>query len=260
MPAQIPDLLALDFDGVICNGLVEYFRTTCRTYCKIWDEDSQHPIQDVAQSFYALRPVIETGWEMPVLLRAIITGIPESKIWQYWSEISQQIVAQEKLDVRDVAAKLDGVRDEWIQKDLAGWLQLHEFYPGVVAKLRSLLTQSSPQLYIITTKEGRFVKQLLQQQGIELSPEAIIGKEAKKPKYKTIHNLLALWGEDTNIWFVEDRLPALQLVEKQPDLGQVKLYLANWGYNTHRDRDIATHDPRIGLLSLQQFQQDFAAW
>ncbi|XTZ20952.1 MAG: HAD family hydrolase, partial [cyanobacterium endosymbiont of Rhopalodia fuxianensis] len=35
-----PQILALDFDGVICNGLLEYFQTTKSTYTQIWTE---HP-------------------------------------------------------------------------------------------------------------------------------------------------------------------------------------------------------------------------
>ncbi|MCY7286501.1 MAG: HAD family hydrolase, partial [Cyanobacteria bacterium CAN_BIN43] len=31
-----PTLLALDFDGVLCNGLMEYFQTAWRVYCQIW--------------------------------------------------------------------------------------------------------------------------------------------------------------------------------------------------------------------------------
>ena len=33
-----PKILALDFDGVICNGLKEYFQTTVRTYQKAYQK------------------------------------------------------------------------------------------------------------------------------------------------------------------------------------------------------------------------------
>ena len=35
-----PKILALDFDGVICDGLLEYFQTTKYTYVKVWTENS----------------------------------------------------------------------------------------------------------------------------------------------------------------------------------------------------------------------------
>ena len=61
MPAIAPNILALDFDGVLCNGLEEYFLTAWRTYCQVWEPASQEPTEDLALVFYRLRPVIETG-------------------------------------------------------------------------------------------------------------------------------------------------------------------------------------------------------
>ena len=261
MSVQSPQLLALDFDGVICNGLVEYFKTTCRAYCKIWAQDSQYPTEGLAASFFALRPVIETGWEMPVLLRALIIGVPEQEIWQNWPQMAQQILATEKLNQHEVAHQLDSVRDNWIKNDLENWLGLHQFYDGVITKLRSLLHNRDLQLYIVSTKEGRFIRQLLQQQGLELSSQAIIGKESQRPKYQTLKELIARHSVDNqHVWFVEDRLKALQAVKAQSNLEQVQLFLADWGYNTSQAQENARQDQRIRLLSLQQFHGDFSAW
>jgi hypothetical protein len=52
----------------------------------------------------------------------------------------------------------------------------------------------------------------------------------------------------------------LQSIQKQPDLMDVKLFLADWGYNTFPERQTAASDPAIYLISLQQFSQDFPAW
>ena len=261
MAVRVPELLALDFDGVICNGLVEYFKTTCRTYCKIWNEDSQCPIEGISTAFFELRPVIETGWEMPILLRALILGIPEDKIHHSWPAIAQQIVQQEELNPQEIARELDSTRDEWIRKDLPGWLSLHEFYPGVIEKLRSLLDSQETQIYIISTKEGRFIEKLLQQQGIELPSGRIIGKESKCPKYETLREIISQASSpDIPVWFVEDRLQALKLVQQQPDLSQVRLFLADWGYNTTQTREVAFQDEHISVLSLMQFCQNLTSW
>lgn len=260
MTASIPTILALDFDGVICNGLIEYFETAWRTYCQIWSPSSQTYAPDLATSFYRLRPVIETGWEMPVLIRALLVQIPEEKIVQDWSGIAQELLKEAGLVAADVGKKLDQLRDEWIATDLASWLSLHRFYPGVVERLR-LLVASPVQPVIVTTKEGRFVKALLQQQGVQMPEQWIIGKESKRPKHQTIRELIGRrTGTPLELWFVEDRLKTLQLVQQQLDLDSVKLYLADWGYNTVAEREVARHDPKIRLLSLSQFAQDFSAW
>lgn len=259
MFAHSPSIFALDFDGVICDGLVEYFATTKKTYEQIWSSQV-NSIDKLAPSFYRLRPVIETGWEMPILLRALVLGIEEEQIFNNWLAIAKEIIDLEKLNSKEVSQQLDTVRDNWINADLEGWLQLHRFYPGIIQRLQQVLA-SPTQLYIITTKEGRFAQQLLQQQGIELSLQQIIGKESQRPKYETLRLLKdSTTVEELSIWFVEDRFKTLQLVRQQPDLRSVRLFLADWGYNTELEREAARYDPNIQLLSLEQFQQDFTAW
>lgn len=260
MSAHSPNILALDFDGVICDGLVEYFATTKKTYEQIWSGSSIDSIDNLAPSFYRLRPVIETGWEMPILLRALVLGIEEEKILNNWLAIAKEIIDSEGLNSKEVSKQLDTIRDNWIDADLEGWLQLHRFYPGIIKRLKQILA-SPTQLYIITTKEGRFAQQLLQQQGLELSSQQIIGKEYKRPKYETLRFLKdSTTVEELSIWFLEDRLKTLQLVQQQSDLQSVQLFLADWGYNTESEREAARYDPNIQLLSLEQLQQDFTAW
>ncbi|MCC5610192.1 HAD family hydrolase [Nostoc sp. CHAB 5834] len=260
MTANSPTILALDFDGVICDGLIEYFEVAWHTYCKIWSPANDTPPDDLALRFYRLRPVIETGWEMPVLIKALIDGILDDKILHEWASIAPKLLLDDKLQAREIGAKLDKQRDEWITTDLDGWLSLHRFYPGVVEKIK-LTLDSGVKLYIVTTKEGRFVQQLLQQEGVNLPAEAIIGKEVKRPKYEILRDLKQeVENKAVSLWFVEDRLKTLHLVQQQADLEDVKLFLADWGYNTQAEREAAQNDPRIHLLSLSLFSKDFSAW
>ncbi len=255
---QSPNIIALDFDGVICDGLIEYFASTKRAYQQIWSEEVD---DSLAPNFYKLRPVIETGWEMPILLRALVLGIDETEILADWKSTSLKLLESEGLEKQNVVQKLDGVRDSWIKSDLDEWLALHRFYPSVIERLQQII-DSEVELYIVTTKEGRFVKQLLQQQGITLATSNIIGKESKRPKYETLRIIRDRHqtSSDLNIFFVEDRIKALQQVAQQSDLNFVSLFLADWGYNLESDRQIASQDSRIKLLSLKQFSQKFDVW
>jgi phosphoglycolate phosphatase-like HAD superfamily hydrolase len=258
--ANFPKILALDFDGVICDGLLEYFESSQRTYQQIWPQDSASVLAGLAESFYQLRPVVESGWEMPILLRALFLGIEPTSILQNWSTIAQQILATENLDKQTVMAQLDEVRDHWITEDLSGWLSRHQFYAGVVARLQQILA-ASIQLYIVTTKEGRFVRQLLQQQGLELTEGAIIGKEIKRPKQETLQEILKINAAlPPSLWFVEDLLKTLRSVQQQTELQGIQLFLAAWGYNTPKTRMTIAGDCGIRLLSLEQFTQDFKYW
>ena len=252
MKVDNSSILALDFDGVVCDGLIEYFATAWRTYCQIWLPSSYTPSAEIAASFYRLRPVIETGWEMPILIKALVEGISEQEILHQWGEISQSLLQKDKLIAADIALKLDQIRDEWISTDLESWLNLHRFYPGVVEKMQNV-SDRNIHIMIITTKEGRFVRQLLQQQGVEIPEHCIIGKESQRPKHQILTELIA---QTKVIWFVEDRLKTLQVVQQQPILAAVKLYLADWGYNVASEREQARQTSGIELISLSDFTQN----
>ena len=97
-----PDLLALDFDGVICDGLREYFAVSWQTYEQRWQAGP--PPAGVADRFMRLRPVIETGWEMPVLVRALMRGHDDATIASHWHEVCQTIVREDELEPASLAA------------------------------------------------------------------------------------------------------------------------------------------------------------
>ena len=60
MPDVRPDILALDFDGVLCEGTHEYFETSRRTHARVWP-DRPGVAESVFPDFRDLRPVIETA-------------------------------------------------------------------------------------------------------------------------------------------------------------------------------------------------------
>ena len=251
-----PDILALDFDGVVCDGLIEYFQTAWRAYCELFKPEDPKPPEGLAEQFYPLRPVVETGWEMPILLHALLLGTGSEAILTDWAILAPQLTLKAGLEQSQAAAAVDGVRDRWIQADLSHWLAQHRFYPGVIDRIQ--LAMEHVEVFIISTKEGRFIRQLLEEAGVAIDSEHILGKEVKQPKYESLRQLQSQYSP--HIWFVEDRLKALIAVEQQTDLQGVGLFLADWGYNTAGDRQQAESHSQIRLLSLQSFNAPFTAW
>lgn len=253
-----PNVLALDFDGVVCDGLREYFQTAWRAYSDVFEPSAGSPSAGLAERFYPLRPVVETGWEMPLVLYGLVSGVPDEDILASWSEIVPQLLAQAKVEPATLAQAVDGVRDRWIQTDVDDWLSYQRFYPGVIDRLRQAMADVG-ELVIISTKEGRFIQQLLAQAGLELPGDRIFGKEVKRPKYDTLRQFKAS-HPNQELWFVEDRLKALQAVQHQPDLADIKLFLADWGYNTATDRAVAAPGSGIYTLALPKFCRSFKDW
>jgi phosphoglycolate phosphatase-like HAD superfamily hydrolase len=246
-------ILALDFDGVLCDGMKEYFHSSWGVYCQLWSGQDKAPSR-LFDRFVTLRPAIEHGWEMPLLVWALMQDYdiqPES-----WSGLVPELLVSSGYQPPQIAAGMDAVRDRAIQTDLAGWLDLQRCYPGTVDRLNSLPADIA--VVIITTKDGRFTRQLLESQGIYLPADAIYGKEMRQSKADTLRKLLPT---ATKIWFVEDRLPTLHSIASQPDLATIELFLADWGYNTANERAAGMEDPQITVISLDIFnQQTPATW
>jgi phosphoglycolate phosphatase-like HAD superfamily hydrolase len=254
-----PAVLALDFDGVLCDGMREYFESAWRAWRRLRPGAPEAPPASLFDRFARLRPLVETGWEMVALVHALASGAADEAPARDWRPATW---LAELGCTRDAAtAALDGVRDAWIARDERGWLDSHRFYEGVIARLQRL-AGPRPVVYVVTTKEGRFARQLLLRQGVRLPEAQVLGKEVRWPKRETLRELAArhAGGDARGIWFVEDRLATLQDVETDETLAGARLFLAAWGYNTPAHREAARRDDRIALLALEQFARDFAAW
>jgi phosphoglycolate phosphatase-like HAD superfamily hydrolase len=245
-------LYALDFDGVICDSAVETGITGWKAASQIWS-DMQGPAPSVLiEQFRLLRPIIETGYEAVLAMRLLHLGNSVDSIYSSYADKTQALLAQAQVTTDDLKKLFGQTRDTWIADDLADWVEMNPLFAGVAEKLQQLGQRHS--WLIITTKQERFVKQILQANAIELADQAIYGLDRNLSKVEVLKNLLNQQPEQA-IYFVEDRLPTLLNVAKQPELASVKLIFALWGYNTEADKALAAEQ---GLLSqgLNQFLID----
>jgi hypothetical protein len=259
----VPDILALDFDGVLCDGMREYFETSRRTYLRVWPGQAP-PGRDLLEPFRRLRPVILSGWEMPLLLRAILDEASEADILRDWESVRDELAPpgtpEGKALITTLQRTVDHVRSEWIGSDVGGWLEQNMPYCDP-AELRRLVAEPG-RAVLVTTKEGVFAKRILDHWGIALA--AIEGKETGAHKCDNLRALIADYAAThsrrPDIWFVEDRLETLRHVTTHADLRDVGLFLAAWGYNTPETRASVRGDSRVRLLELDRFRHGLAAW
>jgi hypothetical protein len=260
---NIPDILALDFDGVLCDGMREYFEASRRTYMRVWP-DAPAPGEELFPAFRALRPVIMTGWEMPVLLRALVQGHSQAAMLQNWAAVRDALVPvgtpQGKALGTTLTHTLDEVRRAWIAVTADDWLARNVPYCPL-DDVRRLLAEPECAV-LVTTKEGEFARQILNHWDVHLAD--IQGKEAGTHKCDNLRTLIAQYtathGRRPVLWFVEDRLETLQHVTTHADLDDVGLFLATWGYNTPEVRASVQDHGRIHLLRLEQFCGGLTTW
>ena len=158
----IPDILTLDFDGVLCDGMQEYFEASRRTYMRIWP-DEPAPGEELFPAFRDLRPVIMTGWEMPLLLRALAQGHPPGAMLQHWEAVRDELMQvgapQGKALSEALTHTLDEVRRAWIATTPGDWLT-RNIPDCPLDDVRRLLAEPESAV-LVTTKEGEFARQIL---------------------------------------------------------------------------------------------------
>ncbi len=263
-----PALLVLDFDGVICDGMAEFFESSWRA----WQHLGRPPLpvgrRDELQSrFTAVRPVVESGWEM-ALLPALLAQTDATqdvalRSTEGWTSARDRFLASERLEPHALADALDAVRDAWFRADRESWLRAHRFYPGVPDWLRRLSAEDRV-VYVLSTKEKRFLDYLLAWAGVSLPADRVIGKAVpRRPKWDVIADLTArhrLPSDGAATWFVEDRLPTLlELRHDAPHLARLGLFLASWGYVFVEDVERA-REAGVAVLTLPQFTGRLDAW
>ncbi len=259
------NVLALDFDGVLCDGRAEYFEAARRAYRQIWPAALSVP-DSAARVFAAYRPLVESGWEMPVLLHAVVAGEPPTALIDRaaWLATARRLLDGAGL-VRDTVGRaLNQVRDEWFARDPGDWVRHNVFYPGVVPRLVQTLTDGTP-IAVVTTKAERFARALLAAQDPRLGDLPTVGREPGRtiPKPESLVRLAAAHGLQPGaegLWFVEDLLETLDAVHATPALGAARLFLADWGYNTLEQRASVGWRRHVRLLSLAAWTTPFSAW
>lgn len=235
------EIIALDFDGVICDSAPENAATAWRCCCRLWPEQfsGQAPREQIERFCKELRPYMETGYQSILQTKLLWSGTPIETITREFSGRLEELLASIGESKASLKALFGAERDRWLAEDTDGWLDHNSFYPGAAEALRELLTRS--RVVILTTKECRFVERLMERAGVNFPSEEIFGLERIKNKETTLAEML----QTGSMAFVEDRLATLERVEAVPALADVKLVYATWGYSTPEQRAAAKADPRI---------------
>ncbi len=238
-------IYALDFDGVICDSAVETAITGWKAATTLWKDMPAAVPQTMIDKFRLIRPIIETGYEAILAMRLLYLEEPIEAIYSDYGDKIQILLQDANITVDDLKKLFGETRDVWIASDLADWINMNPLFNGLAAKLQKL-GQQHPW-YVITTKQERFVKQILKANAIEQADERIFGLDRNMSKVEVLKSLLKTHPNNT-IYFAEDRLPTLLNVLKYDELASVKLIFALWGYNTAEDKALAVQQ----TFALQQ--------
>lgn len=255
-------LLALDFDGVICDSAPETFLVALRTYtglhpgsrfCECREflagptaPPAQVRAHELYRAFLALMPLGNRAEDFGVVLAALDAGeaLPDQAAYDRF---------RDRLAPAWLSSFHEGFyarRHALADQDPEGWHALMGPYPEFLALLRRRAADA--QLAIATAKDRRSVRTLLQRYGVEdlFRAGLVLDKETGVSKLAHLEQLSEQAGVPfAEITFVDDKVNHL---ESAAQLG-VRCALATWGYNGPREA-AAARERGFLVCTLSDFE------
>ena len=252
---SLKPLLVFDFDGVILDGMDEYWSSS-RGACLFLLQGVLLPEQ-TPSLFRQLRPWVHHGWEM-VLIAALLQEsdgpLQRLGVEAFAADYGQQLRAgldRFGWNPSLLQDSLERVRRQAVLGDRAGWVALHRPFEGVPERLAGL-EEEGVAWSVLTTKGRDFTAELLD--AFQLRPVLLDGRESG-PKPEVLLRLRREWALKG---FVEDRRATLEVVLETPGLEGLKCFLADWGYLCPADREGLPEG--LDLLSTSKFAAPLAIW
>lgn len=136
-----PVIYALDFDGVICDSVVESSETGIVAAKSLWPDlqfeldASGRPAQWLLDAMRAVRPVIETGFEN-VLLGRLLSEVIQTTVQnnfvdlvlEDWVGLRDDVMEEWGESKERLVEVFGASRDLWIEKDIDAWINANRMY------------------------------------------------------------------------------------------------------------------------------------
>jgi phosphoglycolate phosphatase-like HAD superfamily hydrolase len=269
-------LIAFDFDGVICNSAPE-MGASC--FDVAWElltgKDVENSIIADERTkflpfFNTVRPYLEVGYQgILVALWFIAPDLCESlplpqegspsALWEnFLATLTSRLPAlfpdrfpgQEQYS-DELTARLGERRDALLATDPVEWLRLNPLYSDMAVLLQRLLTSEHNVIAIVSTKQTRFIRTILENAAIKIDHSLIFGLEAGQ-KESVIYNLLECHSPNLS-YFIEDRVETLRRFSLDRRFKELTLLFATWGYATPDQHKMVVEDPRITAVTHKSF-------
>jgi phosphoglycolate phosphatase-like HAD superfamily hydrolase len=249
-------IFLFDFDGVIVDGMDEYWNSSllaCEKYLNSpYISIDQKFYKRIPNTFKEIRPWVKYGWEMVLIVHEIIKT--ENPIKNFNKDIfinnyhqnCQRVLKNNCWIPEDLQKILDKSRKYQINKDFKAWVNLHNPFFEVINFMKELRKREI-KTGIITTKGEIFAKKILKE--LNIFPEFIFGYESGT-KIKIAEKLSQTYEI---LGFIEDRKKTLTDIKQNSETSHIPCFLADWGYLKASDRYNLGNE--ITLLRLDNLEE-----
>ncbi len=248
-------LFLFDFDGVIVDGMNEYWRSSllaCEKFlCSSDKKIDPNLYKNIPKTFKEIRPWVQYGWEMVLIVHEIIkkdnplNDNNKNIFIDQYQHNCQKIMQNNFWIAEELQKFLNESRELQINRDFEMWVNLHNPFYEVLDFMKKL-NQEKIKTGIITTKGEVFAAKILKK--LDIYSEFIFGYESG-PKTKIAGDLSK---EFEIIGFLEDRKKTLLEIKQNVKTRNIPCFLADWGYLKNSDRYNLTGE--IQLLKLKNLK------
>ncbi len=233
-------LILLDFDGVIVNGIDEYWfssKLACEKYLftslKYANIGKLIPVPKI---FVEIRPWVKYGWEMILITHEILkkyeplNNLTKDSFLENYEENCSTLLLENSWNSIELQRYLDNAREFQIKTNFEKWMSLHQPFDEVVSFMKHA-NKKGYKIGVISTKGKIFTTKILT--NLNIFPELIFGYESGT-KVDIISNLTLNYDIRG---FIEDRRKTLSNILENEKTKFINCYLAEWGYLKNTDKN-----------------------
>ena len=256
------NVIALDFDGVICDSAAECVVSAYGAYVEAKGE-AFDPMESVVpdyfrDGFYRLRPLIRDGRDYVMILYLLDLAVEIENQEDFDHELETRLPDLLNLfEVEDgpgLEAAFQKYRAGFRGRDEEGWMDRNRLYEGMVESL-SRREGDFGEIFVTTSKPSTVARGILEHKGFVLPEGHVLGKDmvGRSPD-KNVHMRLVTEASGVryeDIHFVDDQVAHL---ESAMGLA-VNCYLASYGYTTEKQVRKARE---LGIRVLEE--TELAGW
>ncbi len=248
-------LFLFDFDGVIIDGINEYWHSSlfaCEKILKSQDITIEQSLYaEVSNTFKEIRPWVKYGWEMVLIVHEIVkiqnplNSKNKNDFVNEYHQNCQKILKENSWSPEELQNSLDDSRKSLIENNFEMWVNLHKPFYEIIDFINKL-KEKRIKTGIITTKGKIFTTKILKK--LNILPEFIFGYESGT-KIEIARDLSKNYEI---IGFIEDRRKTLIDIKQNNDTKHIPCFLANWGYLKKSDKNNLPNG--IKLLKIRNLE------
>lgn len=242
-------ILALDFDGVIVDSVLDSLFVGHNTYLRLYGREVKKNFGGELFTFENWEK-IKRNYQKEIkyyrTLRPYIRGATDYGLIQKLMEEKKVIESQEKFDnyrnstdfdFEDYEKEFYKERERLQNIDYRAWFNLEPSYPKIIQGMKKLLEEEIKIVIATSNRRKAIMKSFTPEYfGFTIDPKDILDKRFGEDKSEQMRHIVKFYKVNfEDIYFVDDQVS--HLIQTRP-LG-IKVILAGWSYATEAQKEEA---------------------